>query len=122
MSGNCEALMQDVGSGVAAALRAVDCTASEVSAAAFGRLFAPGGAMAPVLTMLLVLRSLLRFEQSSRDDLLQGLRINADEVENAVSMGLKRGWIEEANGRFRIRVHWLPAITRILQRKNLQAR
>ncbi len=53
MSSNCEALMQDVGSGVAAALRAVDCTASEVSAAAFGRLFAPGGAMAPVLTMLL---------------------------------------------------------------------
>lgn len=53
MSGNCDALMAEVGSGVAAALRAVDCTASEVSAAAFGRLFAPGGAMAPVLTMLL---------------------------------------------------------------------
>ncbi|MDN3644679.1 type IV secretion system protein [Pontixanthobacter aestiaquae] len=53
MSANCEALMNEVGSGVAAALRAVDCTASEVSAAAFGRLFAPGGAMAPVLTMLL---------------------------------------------------------------------
>ena len=55
MSGNCEALMQEVGSGVAAALRAVDCTASEVSAAAFGRLFAPGGTMAPVLTILLAL-------------------------------------------------------------------
>lgn len=53
MSGQCDALMNDVGAGVAAALRAVDCTASEVSAAAFGRLFAPGGAMAPVLTMLL---------------------------------------------------------------------
>ncbi|MXO90967.1 type IV secretion system protein [Pontixanthobacter aquaemixtae] len=55
MSANCDALMQDVGSGVAAALRAVDCTASEVSAAAFGRLFAPGGTLAPVLTTLLVL-------------------------------------------------------------------
>ncbi|GAA4647527.1 hypothetical protein GCM10023115_54890 [Pontixanthobacter gangjinensis] len=53
MSERCDALMNDVGAGVAAALRAVDCTASEVSAAAFGRLFAPGGAMAPVLTMLL---------------------------------------------------------------------
>ncbi|MGB7372991.1 type IV secretion system protein [Pontixanthobacter sp.] len=53
MSANCDALMNDVGSGVAAALRAVDCTASEVSAAAFGRLFAPGGAMGPVLTILL---------------------------------------------------------------------
>lgn len=55
MSQNCEALMNDVGSGVAAALRAVDCTSSEVSAAAFGRLFAPGGALGPVLTILLAL-------------------------------------------------------------------
>ena len=53
MSTQCEALMNDVGTGVAAALRAVDCTASEVSAAAFGRLFAPGGAMGPALTLLL---------------------------------------------------------------------
>ena len=53
MSTQCDALMNDVGTGVAAALRAVDCTASEVSAAAFGRLFAPGGTMAPVLTLLL---------------------------------------------------------------------
>ncbi|WP_271438278.1 type IV secretion system protein [Pontixanthobacter luteolus] len=55
MSTQCDALMEDVGSGVAAALRAVDCTASEVSAAAFGRLFAPGGAMGSVLTILLAL-------------------------------------------------------------------
>lgn len=55
MSANCDALMNEVGTGVAAALRAVDCTASEVSAAAFGRLFAPGGAMGPVLTILLTL-------------------------------------------------------------------
>ncbi len=53
MSAQCDNLTNDVGSGVAAALRAVDCTASEVSAAAFGRLFAPGGALGPVLTLLL---------------------------------------------------------------------
>ena len=53
MSSRCEALMNDVGGGVAAALRAVDCTASEVSAAAFGRLFAPGGALGPALTIML---------------------------------------------------------------------
>ncbi len=53
MTGNCDALMNEVGSGVAAALRAVDCTASEVSAAAFGRLFAPGGELGAVLTILL---------------------------------------------------------------------
>ncbi len=53
MTGKCDALMNEVGSGVAAALRAVDCTASEVSAAAFGRLFAPGGELGAVLTILL---------------------------------------------------------------------
>lgn len=53
MSTQCDALMNEVGAGVAAALRAVDCTASEVSAAAFGRLFAPGGALGPALTILL---------------------------------------------------------------------
>lgn len=55
MSSQCDALMNNVGSGVAAALRAVDCTSSEVSAAAFGRLFAPGGVLGPVLTILLAL-------------------------------------------------------------------
>jgi type IV secretion system protein VirB6 len=55
MSTQCDALMNEVGAGVAAALRAVDCTASEVSAAAFGRLFAPGGALGPALTILLAL-------------------------------------------------------------------
>lgn len=53
MSRQCDALMNDASNGVAAALRAVDCTASEVSAAAFGRLFAPGGALGPALTILL---------------------------------------------------------------------
>lgn len=55
MSERCNALMAEADSSVAAALRAVDCTASEVSAAAFGRLFAPGGALGPALTILLAL-------------------------------------------------------------------
>ena len=45
MSAQCEAAAQGVGNGVAAALRAVDCVAGETTAAAFGRLFAPGGAL-----------------------------------------------------------------------------
>ena len=40
---------------VAAALRAVDCTAGNLTAQAFGRLFAPGGSMATVLTILLTI-------------------------------------------------------------------
>ncbi|HUD30453.1 MAG TPA: type IV secretion system protein [Novosphingobium sp.] len=39
----------------APALRAVDCVANEMAASAFGRLFGAGGAMGPVLTILLTL-------------------------------------------------------------------
>ena len=55
MSAQCEAAAQGVGNGVAAALRAVDCVAGETTAAAFGRLFAPGGALLTVLTICLTL-------------------------------------------------------------------
>ena len=55
MSVNCEVVAAQAGSGVAAALRAVDCAAGNITADAFGRLFAPGGQMATVLTILLTL-------------------------------------------------------------------
>ena len=51
----CQQAAAELGNGVAAALRGVDCVAGEVSAQAFGRLFAPGGALAPVLTIVLTL-------------------------------------------------------------------
>lgn len=53
MSVACDAAAQELGNGVAAALRAVDCVAGETMTAAFGRMFAPGGAMVTVLTILL---------------------------------------------------------------------
>ena len=52
---NCTAATDNVASGIAAALRAVDCVAGNVTGQAFGRLFAPGGSMATVLTILLTL-------------------------------------------------------------------
>ncbi|MGV2495215.1 type IV secretion system protein [Pelagerythrobacter aerophilus] len=55
MSAACQAAAAEVGNGVAAALRAVDCTAGEFTAQAFGRLFAPGGTLTPVLTIALTL-------------------------------------------------------------------
>lgn len=55
MSGACENATNEASLGVAAALRAVDCIAGETTASAFGRLFAPGGAMVSVLTILLTL-------------------------------------------------------------------
>lgn len=55
MSGACQQAAAAVGNGVSAALQAVDCVAGETTAAAFGRLFAPGGALLTALTILLTL-------------------------------------------------------------------
>lgn len=55
MSQACEQLTEIASEGVAPALRAVDCVANEMAAGAFGRLFGAGGAMAPVLTIVLTL-------------------------------------------------------------------
>lgn len=55
MTPACENTLNESASGVAAALRAVDCVASDMTGAAFGRLFAPGGALGPALTILLTL-------------------------------------------------------------------
>ncbi|UYH53987.1 type IV secretion system protein [Qipengyuania sp. SS22] len=55
MSATCDRVAAEVGNGVAAALRGVDCIAGETSAAAFGRLFAPGGSLGTVLTLVLTL-------------------------------------------------------------------
>lgn len=55
MNVNCQDAANAVGNGVAAALHGVDCVAAEMTGEAFGRLFAPGGALGPVLTILLAL-------------------------------------------------------------------
>lgn len=55
MSNACDIARTEVGNGVAAALRGVDCVSSEMTQAAFGRLFGQGGALVPALTILLTL-------------------------------------------------------------------
>ncbi len=55
MSTTCDIAAQEVGSGVAAALTAVDCIAGQVSEQAFGRIFGSDGQMATILTILLTL-------------------------------------------------------------------
>ena len=55
MSANCQQAAEQVGNGVAAALKGVDCVAGETAAAAFGRLFASGGALTTTLTIVLTL-------------------------------------------------------------------
>ncbi|MEO1968515.1 MAG: type IV secretion system protein [Sphingomonadaceae bacterium] len=55
MSATCQQMTEGAGVGIASALQAVDCVAGNVTGEAFGRLFAPGGSMATVLTILLTL-------------------------------------------------------------------
>ncbi|MBB4859497.1 type IV secretion system protein VirB6 [Novosphingobium chloroacetimidivorans] len=55
MASACDQLTEVASAGVGPALRAVDCIAGETTAMAFGRLFGAGGAMGPVLTILLTL-------------------------------------------------------------------
>ena len=52
---NCAAQLAGATGGVAAALRSVDCLASETTANAFARLFGGNGALMPVLTAVLTL-------------------------------------------------------------------
>lgn len=54
-SAGCQQVTEQVGNGVAAALRGVDCVAGEASAAAFGKLFASGGALSYALTAILTI-------------------------------------------------------------------
>ena len=51
----CREAMGDVGAGIGASLRAVDCAAGEMAQAAFNRLFSAEGSFGPVLTILLTL-------------------------------------------------------------------
>lgn len=55
MSAVCDSALEQIGTGVGAALTAVDCASTQMTAAAFGSLFAPGGALELALTILLTL-------------------------------------------------------------------
>jgi len=55
MTTSCDLVAQEMGTGIAAALTAVDCVASQVSEQAFNRLFGADGELSVVLTVLLTL-------------------------------------------------------------------
>ena len=59
---------------------------------------------------------------SSPADIAAGLRLTPAEVQNALSVALQRGLVEESDGRYRVGWPWFRAVTRVLYRKNLQAR
>ena len=51
----CSQVMDGVGAGIGVSLRAVDCAASQMAQAAFGRLMGADGALGPALTIVLTL-------------------------------------------------------------------
>jgi type IV secretion system protein VirB6 len=55
MSPQCERAVAEVGNGISASLRGVDCLAGDMTQAAFGRMFGSGGALIPALTVLLTI-------------------------------------------------------------------
>ena len=55
MSTACDLALDNLSGGVAGALTAIDCMANDVTSETFGRLFAPGGSLGTVLTILLTL-------------------------------------------------------------------
>ncbi|MFL0669862.1 MAG: type IV secretion system protein [Erythrobacter sp.] len=55
MTARCDSAVDDMGAGVAGALKAVDCIAANVSEQAFNRLFGSDGQLAFALTLMLVL-------------------------------------------------------------------
>lgn len=55
MNGVCDSALSEMGGGIAAALQAVDCIARDGAASAFGKIFAPGGALESALVILLTL-------------------------------------------------------------------
>jgi len=55
MTPQCTRAVAEVGNGLAASLHGVDCLASDMTQAAFGRMFGTGGALLPALTVLLTI-------------------------------------------------------------------
>ncbi|MFN3989526.1 MAG: type IV secretion system protein [Erythrobacter sp.] len=55
MTARCDSAVEELGAGVASALKAVDCIAGSVSEQAFGRLFGSEGQLTFALTLMLVL-------------------------------------------------------------------
>lgn len=55
MTPQCQQAVADIGNGVGASLRGIDCMAGDMTAAAFGRLFGSQGALVPALSIVLAL-------------------------------------------------------------------
>jgi len=71
---------------------------------------------------LLVLRVVVQCDVATIDDIASSLSLARPAVANLVSHCTREGWIDEANGFFRISDKWFRTITQLLTRQNLLPR
>ena len=69
--------------------------------------------------MLLVLRFIAQSEIATLDDLVEGLRFSRRQTTSAVLSALRRGWVEEVEGGYRLSWAKYGDVCRVLARKNL---
>ncbi|MEM9692071.1 MAG: AAA family ATPase [Myxococcota bacterium] len=66
-----------------------------------------------------VLRAIVQLERASSDDVVEATMLPAAQVDDALRYALARRYIEEVDGRIRIRWTWFRTITRFLARRHL---
>ena len=73
-------------------------------------------------TALLVLRVIAQIEFATGEEIARSLRLSTQDIDQMLRIMLLRGWIDQADGRYRITGRWFRVITRTLTRRNLLAR
>jgi flagellar biosynthesis GTPase FlhF len=66
-----------------------------------------------------VLRAVVQLERAAIDEVVEATMLGRRQVEDSISYALRRGYLEEVDGRYRIRWKWFRTITRFLARKHL---
>lgn len=69
--------------------------------------------------MVFVLRAVLRLERVAPADVARSTLVALPVVHEAIHFATQRGWLEDAEGRYRVTWTWLRAVTVFLQRRRL---
>ena len=69
-----------------------------------------------------VLRAVVQLELAAVDDIVEATMLSRRQVLDALRYASFRGYLEQADGRYRVAWNWFRAITRFLQRRHLLAR
>ena len=68
---------------------------------------------------IFVLRAVVQLEWANIDDIVEATMLPRREIEDSLRYARVRRYVEDRNGRFRVRWHWFRTITRFLGRRHL---